>query len=196
MRIKGDEVVGWHEHGAASVPDRGANAGIDDHGSAAAGWRSVVTFGHAQPHGGLLKGRDRMARSAFSLSRLAGGPGAALPVLMYHRVLPERDPLQAEIHVASAMDTQFRTLARYFKVLPLDEAIALLAEGRLPARAVSISFDDGYRDNHDIALPLLQRHGLTATFYVSSGFLNGGTQGIFNQLIKCYVLLMCNFHVL
>jgi len=116
-----------------------------------------------------------MARSGFSLSRLGGGPGAALPVLMYHRVLPERDPLQAEIHVASAMDTQFRTLARYFKVLPLDEAIALLAEGRLPARAVSISFDDGYRDNHDIALPLLQRHGLTATFYVSSGFLNGGT---------------------
>ncbi len=72
------------------------------------------------------------------------------------------------------MDTQFSALARHFKVLPLDEASALLAEGRLPARAVSITFDDGYRDNHDIALPLLQTHGLTATFYVSSGFLNGG----------------------
>ncbi|WP_290901218.1 polysaccharide deacetylase family protein [Aquabacterium sp.] len=116
-----------------------------------------------------------MGRPIFSLTRLSGGAQAALPVLMYHRVLPERDPLQAETHTARTMDTQFRTLARWFKVLPLDEAAALLAEGRLPSRAISITFDDGYRDNHDIALPLLKRHGLTATFYVSSGFLNGGT---------------------
>lgn len=116
-----------------------------------------------------------MARPIFTLSRLSGGAQAALPILMYHRVLPTHDPLQADTHTARTMDTQFRTLARWFKVLPLDEAAALLAEGRLPPRAVSITFDDGYRDNHDIALPLLQRHGLTATFYVSSGFLNGGT---------------------
>ncbi len=116
-----------------------------------------------------------MARPIFKLSRLSGGAQAALPILMYHRVLPEHDPLQAETHTARTMDTQFRTLARWFNVMPLDEAAALLAEGRLPPRAVSITFDDGYRDNHDIALPLLQRHGLTATFYVSSGFLNGGT---------------------
>lgn len=116
-----------------------------------------------------------MGRPIFSLTRLSGGAQAALPVLMYHRVLPERDPLQAETHTARTMDTQFRTLARCFKALPLDEAASLLAEGRLPPRAISITFDDGYRDNHDIALPLLRRHGLTATFYVSSGFLNGGT---------------------
>lgn len=116
-----------------------------------------------------------MSRPIFVLSRLGGGAAAALPVLMYHRVLPSHDPLQADTHTACTMDTQFRTLARWFKVLPLDEAAALLAEGRLPPRAVSITFDDGYRDNHDIALPLLQKHGLTATFYVSSGFLNGGT---------------------
>ena len=115
-----------------------------------------------------------MARPLFSLSKLSGGAGAALPVLMYHRVLPETDPLQEGILTARVMDTQFRTLARWFKVLPMDEGAAMLAEGRLPPRAVAITFDDGYRDNHDIALPLLQRHRLSATFYVSSGFLNGG----------------------
>ncbi len=115
-----------------------------------------------------------MRRPLFSLSRLSGGARAALPILMYHRVLTEADPLQADIHTARTMDTQFRTLARCFKVLPLDEAVALLAEGRLPPRAVCITFDDGYRDNHDMALPLLQKHGLTATFYVTSGLLNGG----------------------
>lgn len=115
-----------------------------------------------------------MQRPPFVLSRLLGGERAALPVLMYHRVLAEHDPLQSDIHTARTMDRQFQTLARCFKVMPLDEAAALLREGRLPPRAVSITFDDGYRDNHTLALPLLQKHGLTATFYVSSGFLNGG----------------------
>lgn len=110
----------------------------------------------------------------FSPSKLAGGPQAALPILMYHRVLDRPDPLQGEIHLAQVMDTQFRTLRRFFKVLPLDEAADMLVAGKLPARAVCITFDDGYRDNHDLALPLLQRHGLTATFYIASSYLNGG----------------------
>lgn len=110
----------------------------------------------------------------FSPSKLAGGPRAALPILMYHRVLDRPDPLQGELHLARVMDTQFRTLRQFFKVLPLDEAAEMLTAGKLPARAVCITFDDGYRDNHDLALPLLQRHGLTATFYVASSYLNGG----------------------
>lgn len=93
---------------------------------------------------------------------------------MYHRVLERPDPLQAEIHLAKVMDVQFRTLKQFFNVLPLDEAAEMLAQGKLPPRAVSITFDDGYRDNHDLALPLLKRHGLSATFYVTSGYLNGG----------------------
>ena len=115
-----------------------------------------------------------MAASVFSPSKLAGGPEAALPILMYHRVLERPDPLQGELHLARVMDTQFRTLRQFFKVLPLDEAAEMLAAGKLPPRAVCITFDDGYRDNHDLALPLLQQHGLSATFYVASSYLNGG----------------------
>ena len=98
-----------------------------------------------------------------------------LPILMYHRVLREPDPLQPDVPDVRQLAEQFRALAGAFKVLRLHEAAEMLREGRLPAGAACITFDDGYRDNHDIALPLLQRHGLTATFYVSSGFLNGGT---------------------
>ena len=54
------------------------------------------------------------------------------------------------------------------------EAVKALREGRLPRRAVAITFDDGYRDNHAQALPVLQRHGLHATFFIASGFLDGG----------------------
>ncbi|MDC8786167.1 polysaccharide deacetylase family protein [Paucibacter sp. hw1] len=62
----------------------------------------------------------------------------------------------------------------WFQVLPLDEAGRLLAEGRLPSRACCITFDDGYADNHEVALPILQKQGLCATFFIATGFLNGG----------------------
>jgi peptidoglycan/xylan/chitin deacetylase (PgdA/CDA1 family) len=46
--------------------------------------------------------------------------------------------------------------------------------GTLPARAVCITFDDGYADNVDVAAPLLARYGLPATFFIATGFLDGG----------------------
>lgn len=65
-------------------------------------------------------------------------------------------------------------LAQWFNVLPLDLAVNHLKDGSLPACAACITFDDGYADNHEVAAPILQRHGLTATFFIATGFLNGG----------------------
>ena len=65
-------------------------------------------------------------------------------------------------------------LAAEFNVLPLGEACARLARGALPARAACITFDDGYADNEQTALPILKRLGLPATFFVSTGFSDGG----------------------
>ncbi len=62
----------------------------------------------------------------------------------------------------------------WFNVLPLDSAVARLRDGNLPERAACITFDDGYADNCHVALPILQRHGLTATFFIATGFLDGG----------------------
>jgi len=62
----------------------------------------------------------------------------------------------------------------WFNVLPLDEAVAALDRGSIPARALAITFDDGYADNATIALPILRRLGLHATFFVATGFLDGG----------------------
>jgi len=65
-------------------------------------------------------------------------------------------------------------LAGWFNVLPLDEAAAHLQAGTLPERAACITFDDGYADNYQVALPILQRHGLKATFFIATAFLDGG----------------------
>ena len=54
------------------------------------------------------------------------------------------------------------------------KALALRSEGRLPPRSVSITFDDGYANNAEVALPILVRRGVRATFYIATGYLNGG----------------------
>jgi hypothetical protein len=59
-------------------------------------------------------------------------------------------------------------LARRYDVVDLDEARARSAGEGGPAGVV-ITFDDGYRDNFDHALPVLKRHGATGTFYVVAG---------------------------
>lgn len=67
---------------------------------------------------------------------------------------------------------QLRAVRRLATVVPLDAALAALAEGRpLPPRATALTFDDGYRDNLDAVLPMLRRLGLTATFYLVPGLI-------------------------
>lgn len=109
----------------------------------------------------------------FSLMSPAGR-GARLNTLIFHRVLPRPDPLFPDEVDAAAFDTILDWVKSWFNVLPLDEAIARLADGSLPARAAALSFDDGYADNHDVALPLLRRHGLPCSFFVATGFIDGG----------------------
>ena len=55
------------------------------------------------------------------------------------------------------------------------------AAGTLPARAAAITFDDGYADNCVVALPILRQLGMHATFFVATGFMNGGR--MFNDTV-------------
>jgi len=112
-------------------------------------------------------------KSVASVLAPAGAKGR-LSILIFHRVLPLPDPLFPGEQDARRFDDVLRWLARWFRVLPLDQAVAHLAQGTLPSRAAAITFDDGYADNATEALPLLQKHGMTATFFVATSFLDGG----------------------
>lgn len=109
------------------------------------------------------------------------GNHARLSILIYHRVLPEADPIFPAEVTAESFDHQLTALKRVFNVLPLNEAIARIKSGTLPARAACITFDDGYADNVTLALPILQKHGLKATFFIATAYLNGGR--MFNDTV-------------
>ena len=103
-----------------------------------------------------------------------GGSRSRLSILIYHRVLPEIDPLFPTEVDAKTFDAHMGQCAECFRIIPLLEAVKGLRRGNLPARAACITFDDGYADNAEIALPILQKHGIPATFFVATGFLDGG----------------------
>lgn len=109
------------------------------------------------------------------------GPKGRLSTLIFHRVLAASDPLQPDEPSAAEFEKRMRWVRQHFNVIPLDEAVERLESGTLPARSLAITFDDGYADNERIAAPILRRLGLPATFFIATGYLDGGR--MFNDSI-------------
>ena len=114
-----------------------------------------------------------MLRLPLSIASPAG-PHGRLSILIFHRVLPEPDPLFPDLPSAAEFEACMRWVASWCNVLPLEQAVEQLFEGRIPARALAITFDDGYADNEQLAAPILRKLGLCGAFFVSTGFLDGG----------------------
>lgn len=62
-------------------------------------------------------------------------------------------------------------LAENFNVTRFADQIRALEEGRIIPRSASITFDDGYLDNFEVAMPILLELGLPATFFVSTSYI-------------------------
>jgi peptidoglycan/xylan/chitin deacetylase (PgdA/CDA1 family) len=94
-----------------------------------------------------------------------------LRILFYHRVSDDRDPLAiAPRRFAAQMEL---LAAEGYRVVDVPEAARLLAAGGPLERVVGLSFDDGYRDVAEHALPVLERHGFRATVFVATGVTDG-----------------------
>ncbi|MCF6258186.1 MAG: polysaccharide deacetylase family protein [Gammaproteobacteria bacterium] len=117
-----------------------------------------------------MKALVRAASSVVS----SKGASARLLILFYHRVHPVADPLRPSDVDVDTFDWQMEVLSRYFTPLALGHAVELLRQGKLPANAVCVTFDDGYADNVEVALPVLQRWAVPATFFLTTGFFGHG----------------------
>lgn len=94
-------------------------------------------------------------------------PGAR--ILMYHRVadLPEYDQLTV---TTANFEKQIAWLARNRNVKPLGDLLERIQEGTAGRNLVAVTFDDGYLDNLENALPILEKYQVPATIYVTSAF--------------------------
>jgi peptidoglycan/xylan/chitin deacetylase (PgdA/CDA1 family) len=97
-----------------------------------------------------------------------------LAVLIYHRVGSKPDPLRPRAATAEEFRRQMRVLRRFFRPVALQQGMTRLRAGTLPARAVAVTFDDGYMDNVQVALPILREQGIPATFFIATSYLDGG----------------------
>ena len=128
-----------------------------------------------------MRGSRRVNRL---LQRTSSLLGSRVAVLMYHRVYETSvDPWGTCVSPAN-FDQQMEYLSRRHTVLSVPRVVELLAAGRLPKRAVSLTFDDGYRDNLSTAKPILERWDLPATFFVSTGFMDGSREFWWDELSR------------
>jgi peptidoglycan/xylan/chitin deacetylase (PgdA/CDA1 family) len=108
----------------------------------------------------------------FRAARWAAGRFAPRAfILMYHRIAePESDPWALSVsprHFASHL----KILKKYTHPMGLPDLVAHLQDGKVPRRAVVITFDDGYADNLYEAKPLLERYDIPATVFLPTGFI-------------------------
>ena len=103
-----------------------------------------------------------------------GDSDRTLRVLMYHKV---NDLWPNPTTVPTAVFAEQMALLQTLGYTPvsLDAVLAHYLDGvPLPARAVLLTFDDGYRDNLENALPVLRRHGYPAVLFAPVAFLDDG----------------------
>jgi peptidoglycan/xylan/chitin deacetylase (PgdA/CDA1 family) len=125
----------------------------------------------------VVNSLSALQRAALACAGALVSPGGArgsLVILMYHRVLPEPDPLLADEPDARLFAAHMDVVRSVFNVLPLSEAVARLQSNSLPPRAACVTFDDGYANNFDVALPILAARKLPATVFVTTQFIGGG----------------------
>jgi peptidoglycan/xylan/chitin deacetylase (PgdA/CDA1 family) len=144
--------------------------------------KTVVVLNASPPAPGkrqrLVHALDRagVLRGMMQLRRLA--PMPIVGAVTFHHIHDAAEQPGAypyDPDVADATPTQFRRwlemLARTGTPITMADLVRGLDGGPLPKNPVMITFDDGYRSCHDVALPILRELGIPATFFVATSFV-------------------------
>jgi peptidoglycan/xylan/chitin deacetylase (PgdA/CDA1 family) len=134
-----------------------------------------------------------IGETAVGVGAVNGENGRTLRVLMYHKVndMPG-NPTTVATGVFDEQMALLRDLG--YRVVDLGAVLAHYADGApLPEKAVLITFDDGYRDNLQNALPILQRYDYPAVLFVPIGYVSNSlplpheeplaTRGVLNRTL-------------
>jgi peptidoglycan/xylan/chitin deacetylase (PgdA/CDA1 family) len=128
---------------------------------------------------------ERAGLLSLALGLRTRTPSPWLPVLTYHRFAsPHRTGVSGVVPNTTGLlddgvgdttpesfDRHLSLLARWFTILDLEDLFSLRAGKLLPPNPVFVTFDDGYKDGFEVALPILRRHGVKATFFVATDYV-------------------------
>jgi peptidoglycan/xylan/chitin deacetylase (PgdA/CDA1 family) len=110
--------------------------------------------------------------SIYCLLRAISGPGKRVCViLLYHSVAKGPSFGSYSVSVKS-FEAQMAYLSHHFKIVRLCDLEHYIATN-YQDRIACVTFDDGCFDNYEVALPVLERFGIKATFFVVTGLLGG-----------------------
>ncbi len=167
-------------------PSRRAPGETREHALPPIGQRRAPTFKRRVLH--LAQRALYRSGLARAYAALARPPRAT--ILMYHSIARSREePWIAPGNRidAAVFERHCQYLARHRVVLALDDLLDRLEEGReIPTGAVVLTFDDGYRDTLEVAAPILRRHGLSATLYLATSYVDRGANQWEDELYALY----------
>lgn len=93
-------------------------------------------------------------------------------ILMYHRVVKlEHDPWELSV-LPERFDEHMRVLKKYGGPVTMREMGKAVNRFTIGQKAVAITFDDGYADNFQNAKPILEKYGIPATFFITTGAID------------------------
>ncbi|MDF2929455.1 MAG: pgaB 2 [Anaerospora sp.] len=117
--------------------------------------------------------RDKAPAASLSVPR-------GIPVLMYHSIGDERDndAVISKERFVEQMDFLYKN---HYNPITLDELAGYISEGKaLPEKPVVLTFDDGYRDTFDVAMPVLKQYRFPSMVFIPAGEV--GTNLTWEQL--------------
>lgn len=106
-------------------------------------------------------------------------------ILMYHKIYSgvKIDPWRLNVS-ENNFESQLLFLKKHYKVINLEQFVRNKKENKMEPRTVAITFDDGYKDCFTTAFPLLKKHGIPATFFVNSGYIENQEEFWPDRLIR------------
>lgn len=91
-------------------------------------------------------------------------------IIMFHRFSEQR---KQHCVSSSELEKQLIYLKKHFNILSLSQLRLCSEQGKSPPNnSIVLTIDDGYRDFYEVAYPVLKKHGVPATLYVTTGFIN------------------------
>jgi peptidoglycan/xylan/chitin deacetylase (PgdA/CDA1 family) len=147
-------------------------------------WRIVATrlTGHLRRQSRLSPSRQNGRRHhTIHVGEVAQSALASIPsfsnhanrrvfVLCYHSIHPVNQHASA---TPELFDDHVRWLTMHCDVVPFGDVLEHVRRGGGNKPTVAITFDDGYTDNYTEALPILLRYRVPATFFVTTGLIDG-----------------------